>query len=115
MIADDDGTEPIRSTAEVDVEAIRTVAERGPVARRVIVLDWNDRGVAIVAEFDRYMPPGSQLTVVADDPRMTSEMSALSARTNNLALRHKTGDVTLRGTLESLDLGILRPRSDPGR
>ena len=36
---------------------------------------------------------------------MTSEMSALSARTNNLALRHKTGDVTLRGTLESLDLG----------
>ncbi|WP_162642071.1 potassium transporter TrkA [Streptosporangium sp. 'caverna'] len=105
VISDDDGTEPIRSTTEVDVEAIRTTVERGPLARRVIVLDWNNRGAAIVAEFDRYMPPGSQLTVVADDPRMTSEMSALSARTNNLTLRHETGDVTLRGTLESLDLG----------
>jgi ion channel POLLUX/CASTOR len=105
VIANNGDTKPIHSTAEVDVEAISTTGERGPVARRVIVLDWNDRGAAIVTEFNRYMSPGSQLTVVADDPRMTSEISALSARTSNLTLSHETGDVTLRDTLESLDLG----------
>ncbi|MFF5208676.1 potassium transporter TrkA [Streptosporangium sp. NPDC000396] len=105
VIADDDSTEPVRASADVDEEAIATTGEHGPVARRVLVLGWNDCGAAIVTEFDRYMRQGSQVAVVADDSRMTSQVRTLSTRLGNLALTYDTQDVTRRDTLEALNLG----------
>ncbi|GAA2910232.1 lipoprotein [Streptosporangium fragile] len=105
VISNDDGAAPARSTAAVDEAAISTASGRGPVPRRVLVLGWNDRGAAVVAEFNRYLPHGSHVAVAADDPRMIAELGALGSRTAVLPLACRTGDVTLRATLESLDPG----------
>ncbi|MET8337872.1 NAD-binding protein [Streptosporangium canum] len=105
VIADDHGTTPLPTSAGVDRDAIAVTGRDGPAARRVLVLGWNDCGAAIVTEFDRYIPPGSQVTVVADDPRVTSQVSSLSARLGNLALSYATEDVTRRDTLDALGLG----------
>ncbi|WP_433243666.1 CASTOR/POLLUX-related putative ion channel [Streptosporangium sp. CA-135522] len=105
VIADDDGIQRTRTSAEVNEAAIAVTDRHDPPARRVLILGWNDCGAAIVTEFDRYMPPGSQVTVVAEDPRMTSRVNTLSARLDHLALSCATEDVTRRDVLESLGLG----------
>ncbi|GAA3111357.1 CASTOR/POLLUX-related putative ion channel [Streptosporangium carneum] len=105
LIMDDDDAKPVRASARVDHDAIVATGEHEPVARRVLVLGWNACGAAIVAEFDHYMPPGSQLKVVADDSRMTSQVEGLSARVAGLTLSHETGDITRHSTLQRLDLG----------
>ncbi|MEV8631916.1 potassium transporter TrkA [Streptosporangium sp. NPDC051023] len=105
LIMDDGAAKPLRTSTEVDDGAIVAGGEHDPVARRVLVLGWNDCGAAIVTEFDHYMPPGSQVKVVAKDPRMTSWVDALSSRVGRLTLTCETGDITRYGTLEALDIG----------
>ncbi|MFF4992561.1 potassium transporter TrkA [Streptosporangium saharense] len=99
------GAKQFRASAEPDRRAVVASGEHTPVAHRVLVLGWNARGPAIVAEFDRRMPPGSQVRVVAHDPRMTSRMDALAGTLTSVTLAHETGDITRYGTLDALGVG----------
>ncbi|MEV7010549.1 potassium transporter TrkA [Streptosporangium sp. NPDC051022] len=105
LLADTEGTKPVRTSAGVDGEMIVATGAHAPVARRVLVLGWNDCGAAIVTEFDRYIPRGSQVKIVTNDSRMTSQAAALSAGVARLTLTHEAGDITRYRTLEALNIG----------
>ncbi|HET9221198.1 MAG TPA: TrkA C-terminal domain-containing protein [Roseiflexaceae bacterium] len=67
VIAEDDDTIRLNGTPEIATGAIHL---REPAARtpeRTLILGWNWRATAIVNELDRYVAPGSVVTVVADD------------------------------------------------
>ncbi|MFI7534869.1 potassium transporter TrkA [Streptosporangium sp. NPDC049376] len=105
LIMGDGGAKQFRTSAEPDSHEIIASGEHTPTAHRVLILGWNGRGAAIVTEFDRRMPPGSQVRVVAHDSRMASRMDALAGSLANVTLAHESGDITRYGTLEALGVG----------
>jgi voltage-gated potassium channel Kch len=68
-ISEDDDTVRISDSApEIDERAIHGAAVSESRPERTLLLGWNEQGAAIVHELDRYVTPGSELTLVADVP-----------------------------------------------
>jgi voltage-gated potassium channel Kch len=68
-ISEDDDTVRVSDSApQIDEAAIHAAAPTQPRPERTLLLGWNERGTAIVHELDRYVAPGSELTLVADVP-----------------------------------------------
>ena len=68
-ISEDDDTVRISDDApEIDERAIHGAAAAESRPERTLLLGWNEQGAAIVHELDRYVSPGSELTLVADVP-----------------------------------------------
>jgi voltage-gated potassium channel Kch len=68
-ISEDDDTVRISDSApEIDERAIHGTAATESRPERTLLLGWNEQGAAIVHELDRYVTPGSELTLVADVP-----------------------------------------------
>ena len=75
-ISEDDDTVRVSASLEpwatlpsrlgVDDGAIREGGASSQRPERTLILGWNSQGVAIARELDRYVAPGSVLTVVAD-------------------------------------------------
>jgi hypothetical protein len=69
VIAEDDSTIRFeRSTAPIDEAAIRMATPLPPAPEKTLVLGWNWRVPTILRELDNYVPAGSSVTVVADEP-----------------------------------------------
>lgn len=87
---------------EIDAAAIQAVAvpERRP--ERTLLLGWNDRGVTIINELDRYVAPGSELMLVASidglEERLASDCAGLQCQ----KLTIRTADTTDRRILDGL-------------
>ena len=101
LIAEDDTTITLsgNSGPEVVAGTIRKPRPRGQKPERTLVLGWNGRAPTMIAQLDRYVPPGSEVTVVA------SEGAGLSTRFDGLG--HQTvslraGNTTDRRTLDRL-------------
>ncbi|MFD0883901.1 potassium transporter TrkA [Streptosporangium algeriense] len=105
LIMSDGGAKQFRTSAEPNSHEIIASGEHTPTAHRVLILGWNGRGAAIVTEFDRRMPPRSQVRVVSHDSRMAPRMGALAGTLTNVTLTHESGDITRYGTLEALGVG----------
>lgn len=72
-ISEDDDTVRVSDSApEIDERAIHGAAVTESRPERTLLLGWNEQGAAIVHELDRYVTPGSELTVVADVPGIAS-------------------------------------------
>jgi len=101
LIAEDDTTITLSENSDPEVAAgtIRNPPPRGQKPERTLVLGWNGRAPTMIAQLDRYVPPGSEVSVVA------SEGAGLSTRFDGLG--HQTvslraGNTTDRRTLDRL-------------
>jgi voltage-gated potassium channel Kch len=106
LIAADDDAIHLREggPAPVDDGAI-IVCVPTPVAREAtLVLGWNQRVLQIARELDSYVAPGSELTVVTDDPVAGGALDRLRPDLANQALRFVAQSSSSRGVLDSLDI-----------
>jgi len=68
-ISEDDDTVRVSDDAPaIDEGAIHGAPAAESRPERTLLLGWNEQGAAIVHELDRYVTPGSELTLVADVP-----------------------------------------------
>jgi Trk K+ transport system NAD-binding subunit len=95
----------IRSAARpqdgVREELIASVAPTSPAAERTLLLDWNRRGPAIIAELDRYVAPGSSVVIVAEHAAAEAGVAAIRGDLVNQTVEVRHGDPAERHLLEA--------------
>ncbi len=103
LISEDDSAISIsqNSSPEIYTGAIRAVQTSEQKPERTLILGWNQRAATIVAKLDSYVPPGSEVTVVAHD--------GANVPTGSDELLHQrvsfhVGNTTDRRTLDGLDV-----------
>ena len=103
LIAEDDSAIALSENADpkVDAGAIRKPKPRREKPERTLILGWNDRAPKMIAHLDRYVSPGSEVTVV------TPEGAGLPTRFDEL--EHQTinvhsGNTSNRRTLDALEV-----------
>jgi voltage-gated potassium channel Kch len=69
-----------------------------------LILGWNRRAPAIINELDQYVPPGSAVTVVTNDPDAESALAEDCANLRNQRIIYRQGDTTSRRLLDTLDI-----------
>lgn len=125
VIAEDDDKVSLRDgpAPQLDAAAIVTCDPTPPPTEATLVLGWNRRVLQIARELDGYVPRGSRLTVVSEDPVAAESLVALEAALANQALTFIPRAPTDRRVLDSLDVAgyqhilVLSPtdRYDPQR
>ena len=112
LIAEDDSAIALSENAAPKVEAgaISKPRPRREKPERTLILGWNDRAPMMIAQLDRYVPPGSEVTVV------TPEGAGLPTRFDEL--EHQTVNVRAGNTSDRRTLRLprgtcLRPRDRP--
>ena len=104
VISQDDDTIQLshRTELPIDRSSLRGPKRATQKPESTLVLGWNWRGAAIVAELDHYVPRGSRVRVVSDrdDPR--SELDAPKLRMARQKVRVEVGDTTDRRVLDRL-------------
>jgi voltage-gated potassium channel Kch len=106
VISEDDDTIHLHGTSALEI-AMGAIQLREPAARtpeRTLILGWNWRAPAIVNELDRYVAPGSIVTVVADDDAAEGAIARHCAELTNQTITFQTGDTADRRTLEALEI-----------
>jgi voltage-gated potassium channel Kch len=103
LIAEDDSAIVLSKDTdpEVDAGVIRKPRPRIEKPERTLVLGWNDRAPTMIAHLDRYVPPVSEVTVVAP------EGAGLPTRFDELAhqtVSVRTGNTSDRRTLDALEV-----------
>jgi voltage-gated potassium channel Kch len=91
-----------KSTPRLDQQFIVERSKSTPTPERTLLLGWNSRAPIIVRELDRYVAPGSVLTILSDAPGMEPAVEAARAEIVNQQLEFRHGDTTDRRTLESM-------------
>jgi voltage-gated potassium channel Kch len=113
-ISEDDDTVRLSGLVDrgIDYDAIREPQPRQPNVERALILGWNARAATVVWELHHYMPPGSQVTVVAmaDTDEAAAEIAAQCAADGqgepycDLTVSFQRGDTTNRRTLDALQI-----------
>lgn len=94
---DADSIQHSRSNAAIDATLIAQGGATSVETEKTLILGWNSRAPIIVRELDRYVAPGSLLTIVAD-----AEIDRALEVTNHTVDIRK-GDTTDRATLEAIN------------
>jgi voltage-gated potassium channel Kch len=92
---------PIYAVNEV---AISMFLPRTHVPERTLVLGWNQRAPTFIRELDRYVAPGSQVTIVGDDDEAQMRLECECEGLVNQAVTFSYGDTTNRRILDRLDI-----------
>lgn len=87
----------------VDEGAIATTAPAAPGPERLLILGWNRKAPSILNELDQYVAPGSEVLLIADGEEVGTTLEARCQGLTHLRLEHRTGDITDRSLLESLN------------
>jgi voltage-gated potassium channel Kch len=66
-----------------------------------LVLGWNARTPAVLVELDRYVAPGSRLTVIAQGPNVREGVEAVGRRLERLQMEYLAADTTDRAVLDA--------------
>lgn len=106
FIATDDDTIHLskRSDFGIDMEAIQPLVLEVGKPERILILGWNWRGSTIIHQLDRYVPAGSQITVVSDDAATATILDEQCANMHHLEITTRTGDITDRVLLDALNV-----------
>jgi len=106
LISEDDDTIHLAGLAEPPIERpLIRLAERFPArAENTLILGWNDRLPYIIQQLDRYIAPGSTVTVLADFPEAEVDLSSSSLGLQQQTVQYRQGHPTERRVLESLNL-----------
>jgi voltage-gated potassium channel Kch len=91
-------------TIPLQREAIIDTPVAEPVAKQVLILGWNWRGARIVQELDHYIPPGSEVTVIADTDKVEQDIQRECSMLFRLKVCYYPGDTDDRQVLEGLRL-----------
>lgn len=86
----------------VEEAAIRCHPSAEAHPERTLILGWNWRAPAVITEMDRYVAPGSDVTVVADLEGVAEEAARLETRLHRQTLAFRCGDTTDRDVLNAL-------------
>jgi voltage-gated potassium channel Kch len=89
---------------EVNDAAIKMFSPRTYSPERTLVLGWNQRAPTFIRELDRYVVPGSQVTIVGDDDADQMRLECECDGLLNQTVTFSYGDVTNRRTLDRLDI-----------
>jgi voltage-gated potassium channel Kch len=103
LIAEDDSAIALSENADpkFDAGAIRKPRPRREKPERTLILGWNDRAPMMIAHLDRYVPPGSDVTVVtSDSARLPTRFDELEHQTVNV----RKGNTSDRRTLDALEV-----------
>jgi ion channel POLLUX/CASTOR len=103
LIAEDDSTISLSENvgSEVEASAITKPRPHREKRERTLILGWNNRAPKMIAQLDRYVPPASEVTVVAP------EGGGLPTRFDGLVhqtVSFRAGNTTDRGTLDALEI-----------
>ena len=106
VLAEDDST--IRYTGNngdaVNSQLMRTAPKEAKQPEQTLILGWNKGGAIIAGELDKYVAPGSKLTIVADIGDPEGDMAQQCPDLKNLAVNVQKGDTTDRTTLNELQV-----------
>ncbi|MGZ8502095.1 MAG: CASTOR/POLLUX-related putative ion channel [Candidatus Limnocylindrales bacterium] len=86
----------------VDETILRPASPSVPKPERTLVLGWNRRAPSIIRELDAYVPPGSEIMVVASSGGIEAEIGRLKSGLSAQRIVHRAGDSTDRATIDSL-------------
>lgn len=104
IIAADDDQIFLDGTPEIDETAIVALESKSPTPERTIVLGWNWRASRLLRELDNYVAPGSEVIVVGKQEGLEDKVLAVKEDLQNQKLVFKSGNITERKLLESLNL-----------
>jgi voltage-gated potassium channel Kch len=106
VIAGDDDSTHLSGLTDLKINdsAIQIHPPAVPVPERALILGWNWRAPIVVTQLDAYVPPGSLVTVVADDPRAGLELASCCSQFRNLTYEFREGDTSDRHTLNGLEI-----------
>lgn len=108
---DDDTVKVSEEPGAVDERAIHGASATARRPERTLILGWNERGPAIVRELDRYVAPGSEMTLVA--PGISGERLNLVNQKGTFLSADTTDREVLDGLrVEAYDQVILLCYSD---
>jgi voltage-gated potassium channel Kch len=88
----------------IDLAAIRQPEKQPPRPERTLLLGWNQRGPTIVNELDRYVAPGSAVTIVAFGTSVREDLQAKCSGIKNMKGSVIEADTTDRKVLDSLNV-----------
>jgi voltage-gated potassium channel Kch len=102
-ISEDDDTIVVSGRPALIVQpALIAHPDPPPARRRTLVLGWNRRAAGVLLQLDQYVPPGSEVYVVARHPDAAPSLDRLVNDMRNLFLNFKEDDSSDRTVLESL-------------
>ena len=106
VIASDDDTIHLSGRSNFALSMDKIQPPRPPVTEpeRTLILGWNWRAPAIINELDHYVPAGSLVTVVADDPDAATTLDERCATLRNQQISFQLGDTTDRRALDALGI-----------
>jgi ion channel POLLUX/CASTOR len=101
LIAEDDSDISLSDNAPPEIDDGEIRKPRSPERKpdRTLILGWNSRAPTIIAMLDGYVPPGSEVTVVAHEGTGT-QFGELRHQT----VAFRTGNTTDRRTLDGLEV-----------
>jgi voltage-gated potassium channel Kch len=105
-ISADDDTIRLSGLQDLGIkrEAIQTATPAAPAPEHTLILGWNWHAATVINELDRYVAPGSVLTIVADVPQDEVDLDALCPDIENQKITFKVGDTTDRRLLDKLEV-----------
>jgi voltage-gated potassium channel Kch len=109
-IAEDDARLAAATPCDGGIVEDAIVAEPPATAEpaRVLILGWNSRTPSVIAEFDKYLAPGSRIMVVADWAPARDVIAREAGELQNAELAFEVGSTTDRRTLDSLGVDDYR-------
>lgn len=106
-IAADDSTLQLSGRTDFAIEESALRAPTPPAQGQpvhTLLLGWNRRAPLMIAELDRYLPPASQVTVVASQPLAAMMQDEGSSPWQNIVVAFREGETTRRAVLDELQL-----------
>jgi len=120
VIGEDDSTIHLDTTdPKIQEDAIQPDRFKQPAPERTLILGWNRRGPLILEQLGYYMPPDSQVLVVAPVEPQQMQTEVAAAQSGRMQLAFERGNPVDRPTLERLAGGgyqfviILSPADAP--
>jgi voltage-gated potassium channel Kch len=101
-VSEDNDTVTLSGRTDIRIEekAIRQAKAVKPAPEKTLIIGWNWRAPLIINALNAYVPPGSSIMVLADEPQGKEEIKRACAGCKNVAVSYLVGDVTDRKTLE---------------
>lgn len=103
--ADDDTVVLSGEAADPDESAIVLLGHHEAQPERSLIIGWNRRAINIVQQLNNYVPDGSTVHVVADEPDAKRQLEVVGPGLENLDVTFEMGDTDDRGVLERLEIG----------
>ncbi|NJL83793.1 MAG: potassium transporter [Chloroflexaceae bacterium] len=91
----------------IDAKAIQVSAPAPIQPEKFLILGWNYLGSMLLEELNHYVALGSSVTVVADFKQAEAEIIQTRQHLSHLNVNYRSGDITDRQLLDSLDFGAL--------